>query len=144
MTHNLSSEDLAYIAGIFDGEGCIRLSVNKNGPQITVYISNNNLELLEWLKTTIGAGSIQLSRKAEPEKNHKANYRYTIASKLAVSLCKLIRPFLIVKASQVDVILAYAAQEETAGARQGFKVSKARIEARELVRAKLSALKLVS
>ena len=43
---NISKEDLAYLAGIIDGEGTIRIS--KGGYEPLIRVTNNDKKLIEW------------------------------------------------------------------------------------------------
>ena len=65
----LTNIQWAYIAGIFDGEGC--LTASNRSQNLRVCISQKETSLLCWLCDTIGAGKISLAR-------NKANNQYRI------------------------------------------------------------------
>lgn len=95
---------LSYIAGLFDGEGCISQHVNRSGvPErykkprnvLQVSITNTYLPVLETIKAFFGFGCIhKLTRKAE---HHKQCYSWTVTGKRARMLLGAIAPYLIIK-----------------------------------------------
>jgi hypothetical protein len=89
----LSDVEAAYIAGIIDGEGTITLTRTKGGFRAPIVsISSNDLELLEWVKETIGGGWILI--KPPRRATHKIGYAWCIKSRNAVLLCAMIKPYL--------------------------------------------------
>jgi hypothetical protein len=72
LRNNISVTDWAYMAGLFDGEGC--LSTQKKGYYKWNYrltISQNGTAIHEWVQATIGCGLIKpASTKKSKHKNH--------------------------------------------------------------------------
>ncbi len=96
--------DLAYLAGMIDGEGHIYRPNVKNGrgiayPQSRLLfvqsVQNNGLELCTWAKDRFGGG-ITLTRDL---------YRWQITGKAAEALALHLQPYLIVKREQVKRII---------------------------------------
>lgn len=56
--HKLTKIECSYIAGMIDGDGSICKSRNRNHFVLKVRIHNSSRSLMDWLKKTIGAGSI--------------------------------------------------------------------------------------
>ncbi|MCG8378133.1 MAG: LAGLIDADG family homing endonuclease [Proteobacteria bacterium] len=86
QTKKLSVTDAAYIAGLIDGEGTITLSKrhrNENR-QLVVSISNNEKQLLDYLKDVTGVGTI--TKKRTYVEHHLTNYTYRISNRQAISL----------------------------------------------------------
>jgi hypothetical protein len=54
--NSLTKTEWAYVAGVFDGEGCVLARYRKNvkGHELRFSITNTNMELLEWLCARIG------------------------------------------------------------------------------------------
>lgn len=99
-----TSEELAYLAGMIDGEGHFYKPMAKNGqgkayPQPRLLfvqsVGNHGLELCEWAKERFGGG-ITLTRDL---------YRWQVTGKAAVALAQALQPLLIVKREQVLRIL---------------------------------------
>lgn len=77
----------AYIAGIIDGEGSIMLQRfhTNQYPAPCVSIASTTIELLTWLKDTIGHGVIIKKKNYNPEK-HKLSYSFVIKHNNAIKL----------------------------------------------------------
>lgn len=96
---------IAYIAGFFDGEGCIRIKkANHSGNcyYLWVAITNTNNSILEEIKELFG-GTV---RKAENGKN-KAIYHYMITSSEAFDFLTVLTPFLKEKKKQAELGLYF-------------------------------------
>ncbi|MGL4449699.1 MAG: LAGLIDADG family homing endonuclease [Sarcina sp.] len=104
----MNETDAAYIAGIIDGEGSIlltKLSQNTHRAPV-VSVPSTTIELLEYLKKTIGFGKI--IRKTNYNKaKHKDCYTYILERNGAIELLKEISPYLIIKSKKkrADLIL---------------------------------------
>lgn len=105
-TCKLSLADAAYIAGLVDGEGTIALTRrhrNENR-QLEISISNTEMELLEYLLMTIGAGRI--TQKKTYRDKHTPSATYLISNRQALSLLEQISPFLrTYKQHRADLVL---------------------------------------
>jgi len=95
----------AYLAGIIDGEGTVTLMKHHKNETPTPYVSvaNNNLELLQWIKSRIG-GTICSKKKRLPR--HNDSYAWSARQDRAICLLNEIRCFLIIKKPQADLITA--------------------------------------
>jgi hypothetical protein len=105
----LTETELAYIAGIVDGEGCIMLQkCTARASDAYIYpvvkVANTDFRLMDWLVKKIGAGAVQYRTRSNT--GCKDVQHWTIASNQAIQFLKTIRPYLIVKAHQADVALA--------------------------------------
>ncbi|TCK18700.1 hypothetical protein DFR30_1984 [Thiogranum longum] len=76
--NKLSPTDTAYIAGLIDGEGTVTLCrkhCNENH-QLAISISNTEIELLDYVINTMGAGKIM--RKRTTKQHHTPSFSYAI------------------------------------------------------------------
>ncbi len=91
----------AYIAGIIDGEGSIMLQRfhTNQYPAPCVSIASTTIELLTWLKDTIGYGVIIKKKNYNPEK-HKLSYSFIIKQNNAIKLLEDIYPYLIIESKR--------------------------------------------
>jgi hypothetical protein len=105
--------DLRYIAGLFDGEGCISLHVNRSGvPEryakprdvIQVSITNTFREVLDILKTQFGYGCVHKTNNPKNPK-HKQCYSWTMTANKAKTFLREIEPFLIIKGAKARMVL---------------------------------------
>ena len=88
----LSNLDRAYLAGMIDADGCITWSDTQ--PQVN--ITNCCLEMLTWVSTTVGCGSILLHQKKIG--NWNVNYKWVLCGRKSIKdfLTQII-PYLKVK-----------------------------------------------
>jgi hypothetical protein len=98
----------AYIAGVVDGEGCVSLVRSAGGrlPYPSLSVSNTHYGLMLYL--TSHFGSTRPILRAAPRTNHKDCYQLAIERGRAVVVLRRIRPWLVVKAAQADLVFAYA------------------------------------
>lgn len=90
----LRTEDIAYIAGLIDGEGTITLTRkhrNENR-QLAVTISNTERALLDYVLRTIGVGKITKKRTSLPQ--HTPSFTYAVYNRQALGLLSKIHPHL--------------------------------------------------
>ena len=96
---------LAYFAGFFDGEGSVGLydTRHRKQPQFRVSLCNNIVTPLELVKELFG-GSIR--KRVRPYKTKVSiNFEWYVHGHNAEEFLEAIRPYLMVKAKQVDVFL---------------------------------------
>lgn len=114
--NRLTETDKAYIAGIFDGEGCIgyyNANPNKEGTPYchpSVNVTNTDKEVIMWLQEIIGVGRSAVIKFKDGKR--RTAYQWQLAKKQQVQeFLEVIRPYLKVKAAQVDVLLDLFTQE---------------------------------
>ncbi len=127
-THEIA--DIAYMAGIVDGEGSITIgnysSNKKTGIlhyQTILGITNTSKDLLDWIHKTFGGNVWKYSAKQTPKNSRQECYRWVATGDLLTHICELIHPFVICKKKQVEIMLAMRAtytKESTKGGIQGF------------------------
>lgn len=144
--NDLSEVDTAYIAGFFDGEGCVGY-YNASQTQsrrpayfhISVNICNIDPCVIKWIATVTGIGKAKITRFKD--KKRRTAYQWQIGKKADVIIfLNVIRPYLKVKANQVDVVLAHLTLEATYIQRHG-SVTPEIVKARQVIADKLKALK---
>ena len=105
--------DLAYAAGLIDGEGSIQI-VKHRDPTcrqgyklwLNVTVSMCDPEAVEWANNTFG-GSLY-TPKAKTSSG-RTIYRWSVTTRAAANFLKSIRPFLKVKAEVADIAIAFSA-----------------------------------
>jgi hypothetical protein len=126
-------EDIAYFAGIVDGEGSIGielLSPTKSRKK-TYYVCrlcviNTNLALMQWIKENFGG---TFDAKAPKIPNRKLCYRWHIFGKDLENLITALMPHLRIKKEQAQLLLRY---RETV-ASQGWLITDDILEKRRLL-----------
>lgn len=99
----MTEPQVAYFAGLLDGEGCISLAHRRQYITPTLQIANTCRELLKWVQHwfTGGIYEIRNSRKD----NRKQSYVWSIAGQKAQRAIKLALPYLLVKRRQAELVL---------------------------------------
>lgn len=98
--------DKAYIAGIIDGEGSLMLiSLHRNEfPAPCVSIASTTVEMLQYIKSTVGNGKI-IRKKNYNTNKHKDCYSYILTYNQALNLIKEIYPYLKIESKRKRAIL---------------------------------------
>jgi len=102
---NTITNDVAYIAGFFDGEGCVRVkqaSQGGNSYYVWVAITNSNKSILDYIAGIFG-GSV---KKAERTPN-KIIYHLLITSSEATDMLKTLLGFLREKKEQAELAIKF-------------------------------------
>lgn len=118
-----TQEQLAYLAGIIDGEGCFYTGRIKQGRYGSGYqyhtvikIDNTSEELIEWLKATFGGGREYVWHKLK-NPNWKPIYVWYASGKMLEYICKSIYPYLIIKKKQCELMLQFRATVKNRGSK---------------------------
>ena len=143
----LNNQDAAYIAGLFDGEGCVgyydasRTYVNRPSYfHTSVHVCGVDPRVIYWLRSTTGIGNINCYRG---KGKRRMAYQWQLGNKSQVILfLTTIRPFLKVKDTQVDVLLAHLNCETSYVKRHG-SVTNEIVESRQRTADKLKELKRI-
>ena len=93
-----TKNQLIYIAGLFDGEGCVRYS---ESPYIS--ITSCYPHHLAMICSAMGMGRVRRIR--DKIGSNKSCYRYELTGHNAVNFLILISPFLIEKAYQASLLI---------------------------------------
>lgn len=102
----MSGQDIAYLAGIVDSEGCISLLVKPRTRQIQLrlQVANTSTELIDWLHSGF-QGKVYEHKMHSTY--HRQRYDWVVIGKEAKELIKIILPFLIVKKKQATLALDF-------------------------------------
>ena len=99
-------EQHIYLAGLFDGEGCVRLSrggKNRRYHQLYCRICNTNPEPLKLCQKLFGGSVLPHGKKMR--QNHRISWHWYISSRKAESFLKAIQPYVIIKKDEGQVRL---------------------------------------
>ena len=102
----LPVEELGYIAGFIDGEGCLSFHKEKGGSHSPfVSICNTNQEVIQWFKNKFDWGykGYTDNRREKPKWNLEMR-----GMKRIVPLLLAIQPYLIVKKKQANLLLEFS------------------------------------
>jgi len=92
--------ELAYMAGLLDGEGCIC----RHREQWEVKISNTHEQLIYKLQAIAG-GSVNFPKKFGTNPRKVCGSWYIASARNVYKFLRIVRPFLIVKADTADICM---------------------------------------
>lgn len=107
---NTITTEIAYIAGFFDGEGCVRIKqANQGGNSyyVIAHITNTNESILKDVEKLFGGKT----RMQERGKN-KDVYNWCVTSSEAVDFLKTLSPFLKEKKEQAELAIYFHEHKE--------------------------------
>jgi intein-encoded DNA endonuclease-like protein len=143
MMNELTETEKAYIAGFFDGEGCISISKHQGKNNRTpVYCLNTilaqkGIDILAYILETTGVGSLN-----ERKKYYPGTYELRISPLESVDLLKAILPYLKGKKHEAEIAIEYQSQQshKNSGGK-GWIVPQEMVDKKESYYLKLQQLK---
>jgi len=105
----LKEKELAYLAGLFDGEGSVGIYEFKKQSkfsnwQFKVEIANTDWRIMQWLESNVGG---KVHKKSTGKANWRQGYSWHVQGENAKTFCELIRPYTIIKSDQIDACLYF-------------------------------------
>jgi len=89
-----------YIAGFFDGEGCI--SANEWGA-IFIIVVNTDERVIRAIRDYFNFGRVK--RESPKQENHRTRYIWQVSSWQAYEVLEKIKPYLIIKKEQAEIAM---------------------------------------
>lgn len=92
-----SETELAYIAGIIDGEGSITLQRNKGERNIArplIAVDSTDRELIDWLHLRLGGSRVTKKKYAD---HHRQAYTWRLKDNRALVLLRLTLPYMVIE-----------------------------------------------
>ena len=107
--------DIAYIAGLFDGEGNVsykKYPKKRKGSKkdymtwnIRLEISMTDKDVIELVHETLMCGSVAKKPPSKGQMGRKMQYRWRCSHRDALHVCKLLWPHTVVKLHQIEQII---------------------------------------
>ena len=107
--------EAAYIAGLFDGEGCVtyKQRMKKRGEDKKAYstwdirmeINMTNKDVIHWVHETLKVGTFGEKPPGKGQLGKKMQYRWRCGFRDALYVCKLLWPYAIVKLHKLEQII---------------------------------------
>ena len=115
----MNVSDAAYIAGLFDGEGCVQYkkywdTKRKDRPKrykvwrISLEMSMTDKSVIQWVHEVLGVGTVNINikNKSPSSKPHwKNQWRWRCSHRDALTVAKLMWPFAQVKLHKLEQII---------------------------------------
>lgn len=131
----VSKEDRVYIAGFFDGEGCISSHINRN---VKIIIAQKFPNILRHIYEVIKLGKIW---ECYSHTQSSLSYQLRVTSQKQVrNFIDLILPYTLIKKRQLEIAIKLMNRPKFRRG-QGIRITKKEKIQRQLLRNKLSKLK---
>lgn len=104
---NLSEIELAYLAGLTDGEGCLTMQDNGTGCIRPVYqLIMSDEDTVQWVADIAETPARRFAKhRALP--HHKDQFRMKLTGERAVELTTALHPYLRIKKNQAEVFMEW-------------------------------------
>lgn len=109
----MKKQELYYLAGYFDGEGCISIHKytfknNRRGTvhQLFVYLTNRTKDVLDNCHKEFG-GQLRLTSDSRKNSNRQPCYEWRVSERQAGEFLKILSPFLRQKLPQARLALNF-------------------------------------
>jgi hypothetical protein len=135
--------DWAYLAGFFDGEGCIVIQSGISGFQkslshrLQISIGNTYKPVMDWIKKEIRLGSLY---GQGGKKQKKVCWNWYCRGNQAAFILRNLLPYLKVKRAQAELAFQFLTEREILKIGRRLGVSSAEIAKREWFKKSISAL----
>ena len=120
-----TSETLAYMAGLIDGEGCFYVGKVKQGRygngwqfHTALVISSCDEIIIQWLETTFGGIREHRYRWTSKKANFRPVFTWRSQGPMLDYLCPLLLPYLIIKKVQCQVMIEMRSTYKNIGSRR--------------------------
>jgi hypothetical protein len=117
----ITETQMAYLAGMIDGDGHVGVYKTMGRSNMRyrarVCVINTDVRLINWLLEVFG-GFVKNNKSKN--KNHKDRFVWQLADNDADEVLSLIRPFLVIKAEQTDLVLAYRKLQKISKTKPGY------------------------
>src|SRR5215469_13265102 len=144
-SRNPCSIDIAYAAGLFDGEGSITIGRRKTkGARkptyfVEILMGNTSLSVLEWMKQKFG-GRITHNGGNRHNENHRQAWRWMASTRQAGRVLRLLLPFLKIKEKQAKLAISFQERVSKYNARNGNPLTEDELTWREQQKQLLSKM----
>jgi hypothetical protein len=135
--------ELAYFAGILDGEGCLSMSAptRRTGQYATqIFVGNTDARLIHWIHARFGGTVALRPRQASAKPTHKQLWRWLLSGSDIVPVLSAVSPYLVIKREQAQLILEMRQTMKPVGSNQTQPLSNAVLTRREELKARLAVL----
>lgn len=107
-----SIAEIAYLAGIIDGEGSIYIGNFSSNPktgakyyQTNIEVTNSAKPMIDFLLKTFGGRVYQYTANQTPKNSRKTYWRWIATGECVTHLSELILPYLTAKTRQCEIMI---------------------------------------
>jgi hypothetical protein len=145
-TNRVTNEAIAYLAGLFDGEGSINIFKQPNKKDrinpcyfLEISIGNTHKGVLKWVSENFG-GRLAHNAEQYTRRNHRT-WRWRASSNEACAVLMILLPYLVVKKEQAELAIEFQEHINTHPRKGNQMLSDEELLWREAQRAKLSTMR---
>ena len=117
LPRNISAKNLAYIAGLFDGEGCVSYTQrptkrnDRNGKiyqqwYIRAEVAMTDESIIDWIQKTLGFGWSGIKRYNNKPR-YKPQWRWCCGYRDCLKLAQLLLPYSRVKKTELKKVIKH-------------------------------------
>jgi hypothetical protein len=107
-----SIAEIAYLAGIIDGEGCIYIGNHSCNAetgdkyfQTIMKVTSTDKCLIDWLQKIFGGLVKEYTPNQTPENSRKPAWFWQASGERLTHLCELLIPYAIIKKTELEIML---------------------------------------
>lgn len=111
--------DLAYLAGIIDGEGSITIgsyaktSAGNPAYNNSIVVTNTDEVLIDWLCDVFGSRKMKRSPSQHPKGMLKQVFMWQITGNRLKAVCEQVHQFSVIKKEQIRIMLEFIETKQT-------------------------------
>jgi hypothetical protein len=110
---NISTEDLAYAAGFFDGEGCIGIwRMGNSSFTLVLNVTGTNQAAIMWWKMKFGGRIVRVCNSHE-DVRRADSWKWFCESKKAKEMLEALLPYLKLKKSEAEIGLEFQQHKDS-------------------------------
>jgi len=107
-----SIAQMAYLAGIIDGEGSIYIGNFSSNPktgskyyQTNIEVTNSDKSLMDWISEVFGGRITTYAASQMPKNARRTYYRWIATGERVTHLVEILLPYLIAKKNQAEIMI---------------------------------------
>ncbi len=103
----MKDTELAYLAGIIDGEGSIELRMQRTGSlDLVLHVFNSDAPLFRWIEERFAGTTYEIHRRLRVDKPQWAPmYNWNMRGESARDLLAELEPWMVIKKPQADLAI---------------------------------------
>jgi hypothetical protein len=111
--------DIAWAAGLFDGEGCVFMArqVRKSRPSLSyslrLSMSMVHKPTIERFASIVGHGKVVVHGRDKARCNARDSWQWSTYNAKALNVLRMLRPHLVTKAAEADIAAQFATVDKT-------------------------------
>jgi hypothetical protein len=112
----MSEVECAYMAGLIDSDGGVfgfmkpHKPSGKIWPYAALFVTNSDIRMIDWVMQTTGCGSLYTAaRRDVTHIGDRQMYRWDCGAQMAAFIAEQIRPYVILKGAQLDLLMELSA-----------------------------------